>query len=68
MHPIPRKLDEKWYHEQLRKVPMLYKQKATEGYRKVWIEAYEAEPEEHKKENAASRAANLRLSEFVNQS
>lgn len=62
---IPRKLDSEWYHAQLRQIPIELRQRAVDGYRRVWLEAYEAEPVCHKKENAAARAANVRLREFV---
>lgn len=59
------KHDVRWVNEQLNKLPYEYKQKAREGYERAWQEAYELEPVEHKKSNAARRAANLRLLRFV---
>lgn len=59
------KLDVKWIQEQMNRLPIQYKQKAREGYERTWQEAYDLEPVEHKKSNAARRAANIRLREFV---
>ena len=44
---------------------MTERKRAIEGYKKVFKAAYDAEPVEHKKSNAARRAANTRLREFV---
>ena len=66
-HTIPRQLDRDWYEKQLAKLPYQYRARAVEGYRRVWLEAYESEPVCHKKENAASRAANIRLRGFIDQ-
>lgn len=57
--------DRKFFKEQLAKLPPAYIQKAKEGYQAVYEAAYETEPIEHKKSNAARRAANIRLREFV---
>ena len=62
---IPRRLDAEWYHQQLKRLPVSLRQRAAEGYRRVWLEAYEAEPVGHKKANAAGRAANERLRLFT---
>lgn len=59
------KHDQKWFHDQLSKLPATYIVKAKEGYQKVWEASYAAEPVEHKKQNAARRAANIRLREFI---
>lgn len=59
------KHDKKWFNEQLAKLPPAYIQKAKEGYQAVYEAAYEAEPIEHKKSNAARRAANIRLRLYV---
>ena len=59
------KHDQKWFREQLAKLPTAYIKQAKEGYQAVWEATYEAEPIEHKKQNAARRAANIRLREFV---
>lgn len=59
------KHDEKWFKEQIAKLPAAYVEKAYEGYQKVWEAAFAAEPIEHKKQNVARRAANIRLREFV---
>lgn len=59
------KNDEKWVKEQLRLIKPQYRTQAWEGYQLVYLEAYENEPTEHKKSNAARRAANTRLREFT---
>lgn len=59
------KHDEKWFREQIAKLPASYVEKAYEGYQAVWEAAFASEPVEHKKQNAARRAANIRLREFV---
>lgn len=59
------KHDQQWFKEQVAKLPSAYVEQAYEGYQKVWEAAYDAEPVEHKKQNAARRAANIRLRQFV---
>lgn len=59
------KHDVKWVQQQLNRLPMQYKQKARQGYEQAWKEAHDAEPVDHKKSNAARRAANTRLRLFV---
>jgi len=61
----PHKLDQQWIRRQLNSLPMTERKRAIEGYKKVFKAAYDAEPVEHKKSNAARRAANTRLREFV---
>lgn len=64
-HTIPRRLDSEWYAAQLKQLPPHLRQKAADGYRAAWLEAYNAEPVDHKKQNVAGRAANTRLRLFV---
>tara|TARA_R110002074_G_scaffold121968_1_gene256486 strand:+ start:14086 stop:14301 length:216 start_codon:yes stop_codon:yes gene_type:complete len=59
------KHDEKWFKEQIAKLPAAYVAQAYEGYQSTWETAYEVEPVDHRKQNAARRAANTRLREFV---
>ena len=52
--------------EQIAKLPASYVEKAYEGYQGCMGSGLlPAEPVEHKKQNAARRAANIRLREFV---
>ncbi len=60
-----RKEQRDWYKQQLAQLPPGYQKKAREGYERAWQEAYDLEPVEHKKSNAARRAANIRLRRFV---
>lgn len=57
--------DKKWIDEQLRKLPGHLRAKASDAYSSVYAEAMSAEPEEHKKENAARFSANSRLRIYV---
>ena len=57
--------DAKWIKDQLRKLPHHLTSKAMEAYSGVYLAAINAEPEEHKKENAARFAANSRLRVYV---
>jgi len=61
----PHKLDQQWIKQQLSLIPPAYKKQAIEGYKRVFKEAHDAEPIDHMKSNAARRAANTRLREFV---
>ena len=54
-----------WIKEQMAQIPPAYRHQAKQGYEQVYWEAYESEPVEHKKKNAAVRAANIRLRKFV---
>ena len=57
--------DAKWIKDQLRKLPNHLTSNAMEAYSGVYLAAINAEPEEHKKENAARFAANSRLRIYV---
>ena len=57
--------DAKWIKDQLRKLPHHLTSKAMEAYSGVYLSAINAEPEEHKKENAARFSANSRLRVYV---
>lgn len=62
---IPHPHDAHWYSEQIKRLPVPMQRKAREGYERVWLAAYEAEEVEHRRSNAARRAANIRLREYV---
>lgn len=57
--------DAKWIKDQLRNLPHHLTSKAMEAYSSVYLSAINAEPEEHKKENAARFSANSRLRIYV---
>ena len=57
--------DRKWIISQISKLPRGNIATATIGYSKAYSEAHDAEPISHKKDNAARRAANTRLREYV---
>ena len=57
--------DKKWIDEQLKKLPGHLRAKAVSAYSSVYLSAINAEPEEHKKENAARFSANSRLRIYV---
>ena len=62
---IPHPHDAQWYSEQIKRLPVPLQRKARESYEQVWLVAYEAEEVEHRRSNAARRAANTRLREYV---
>lgn len=57
--------DAKWIRQQLERIPPRYRQQAMDGYSDAYQAAYDAEPAEHRKENAARFAANTRLRKFI---
>lgn len=57
--------DARWIKEQLDRLPYRYRKQAEEGYSDAYQAAHDAEPVDHKKENAARRAANARLRKYV---
>ena len=57
--------DMTWIAEQLRKLPGELRGPAADAYAKVYQAAHDAEPAEHKKDNAARYAANTRLRVYV---
>lgn len=59
------KHDKAWVMEQIKRIPPEHKAFAWGRYQLVYKEAYNKEPIEHKKSNAARRAANTRLRHFV---
>jgi len=61
----PHKLDQQWIKQQLNLIPFENRNAAIEGYKRVFKEAYDAEPIDHMKSNKARRAANTRLREYV---
>jgi len=62
---IPHKHDAKWHDEKIKLLPVAYRLGAIQSYKKVWLEAYELEEVEHKKENKARFSANSRLLNYV---
>jgi len=56
--------DKAWANGMIARLPYHYRQVAIDGYANVYSEAYDNEPVEHKKANAARFAANTRLREF----
>lgn len=62
---IPHPHDAQWYSEQIKRLPVPLQRKAREGYERAWLAAYESEEVEHRRSNAARRAANIRLREYV---
>ena len=61
----PHKLDQAWIRQQLNQLPLEQRKTAQQGYQVTYKAAYEAESVEHMKSNAARRAANTRLREYV---
>lgn len=59
------KHDQKWFWQQLKLLPPAYIEKAKEGYQAAYETAYDAEPVDHKKQNAGRREANIRLREYI---
>lgn len=57
--------DARWLRAKLDSLPARYRAKAMEGYGAAYQAAYDAEPLEHKRENAARFAANTKLREFI---
>lgn len=57
--------DAQWIKQQLDRLPQRYRQQAVDGYSDAYQSAYDAEPAEHRKENAARFAANTRLRKYV---
>ena len=57
--------DAHWIAEQLAALPVGYRRKAAQGYAAAYVQAHEAEPLEHKKDNCARFAANTRLRIFA---
>ncbi len=57
--------DEKWIKGMLERVPFEYQPKVCSGYDAIYREAYQAELVDHKKINAARKAANERLRVYL---
>lgn len=57
--------NKKWVNDHIAPLGAKARAKALKGWQQVYDETYAAEPIEHKKQNAARRAANIRLREFV---
>lgn len=57
--------DARWLRDQLAQLPLRLRERAAAGYSAAYLSALEAEPMEHKRENAARFSANSRLRLFV---
>ncbi|WP_338803605.1 hypothetical protein WDV76_16095 [Xenorhabdus griffiniae] len=57
--------DGKWIQEMLAKLRVSTRAKITGEYSEVYQAAWDEEPVSYRKDNAARRAANIRLREFV---
>lgn len=57
--------NDKWIKLQMVKLPPQLVPKAYKGYKNKYDEAYEKEPVDHKKENVATRTANLALINYI---
>ena len=58
--------NDEWVSLQVGKLPTSeLKQRAFIGYKKKYDEAFNEEKADHKKENTATRAANLALTDFI---
>lgn len=57
--------NKRWLDGVISRLPARYQAKARKGWQDTYDEAYAAEPIEHQKQNAARRAANTRLRQFV---
>ena len=57
--------DKKTIERRVAQLPIELRIYACQKYGEIYLEAYNAEPVEHKKENAARRAANIRLLRYV---
>lgn len=57
--------DDKWIREMLSQLPIRVCKRAVEGYEEVFLQSYNDEQISYKRENAARKAANIRLREFV---
>jgi hypothetical protein len=57
--------DARWIAQQLSRLPIELRGKASDGYSKAWREAHDWEPEERFKEERARFAANSRLLHYV---
>lgn len=57
--------DAQFIKAQINKLPQALKTTAIDGYERVYKDAWDSEPIEHKKSNSARRAANTRLREYV---
>ena len=55
---------EKWAYDVIMSLPVQFREQALIGYNKTYSEAYHKEDVVHKKENAATFAANSRLRRF----
>jgi hypothetical protein len=62
---IPRELDRKWHNALIAQLPWSKQQQARDGYKQVFNETWESLPDDQRRENAAARAANIRLREFA---
>lgn len=59
------RLDHAWIQEQLESLPYRTRLKIAQAYDAVYQQTFDAEPVSYRKENAARRAANIRLRTFI---
>lgn len=57
--------DERWIADKLAELPQKARKNISMSYSDVYLEEYDKEPVQHKKENKARRAANTRLRKYV---
>ncbi|EBF8123595.1 hypothetical protein DK750_19335 [Salmonella enterica subsp. enterica serovar Rovaniemi] len=59
------RLDHAWIQEQLESLPYRTRLKVAQAYDAVYQQTFDAETVSYRKENAARRAANIRLRIFI---
>ena len=57
--------DRRWIQQQLMRLPVHLRQKASESYSKAYLESHDAEPEERFRAERARFEANTRLRKYV---
>ena len=63
---IPHDDDDEWFFETLKSIPRSLRHKAVIGYSDKFLEAYNKEEAEHRKEQQGRREANLFFLAFKN--
>ena len=61
----PHKHDQDWIKQVIFSLPIGRRDQAMQGYKAIFEAAYNDEPVDHKKMNAARKAANTRLRDFA---
>jgi hypothetical protein len=59
------KNDAAWNNALIAQLPWSKQQQARDGYKRVFNETWESLPDDQRRENAAARAANIRLRGFA---